>query len=68
MESIRQNSEKRYIEKLSAQIRTFQEYTHLTMAPYIADDELLRLDEYIEYYAREESLPKDITHLSNLKN
>ncbi|MBD8387928.1 hypothetical protein [Dysgonomonas sp. BGC7] len=70
IETIRQNSEKRYIEKLSAQIRTFQEYTHLTMAPYIADDELLRLDEYIEYYAREESLPKDITPIKprKLKN
>lgn len=60
IESIRQDSEKRYIEKLSAQIQIFQEYTHLTMAPYVTDDELLRLDEYIEYFAREEALPKDI--------
>jgi hypothetical protein len=60
IESIRQDSEKRYTEKLSAKIQTFQDYTHLTMAPYITDDELLRLDEYIAYYAQEESLPQDI--------
>lgn len=70
IESIRQNSEKRYIEKLSVQIQIFQEYTHLTMAPYVTDDELLRLDEYIEYFAREEALPKDIKPIKpkKLKN
>lgn len=70
IESIRQDSEKRYIEKLSAQIQIFQEYTHLTMAPYVTDDELLRLDEYIEYFAREEALPKDIKPIKpkKLKN
>ncbi len=40
------------------------------MAPYITDDELLRLDKYIDCYAREESLPKDIIPLKpkELKN
>jgi hypothetical protein len=61
--AIRQDSEKRYIEKLSAKIQAFQDYTHLTMAPYITDDELLRLDGYIKCYAREESLPQDILPL-----
>lgn len=70
IESIRQDSEKRYIEKLSAQIQIFQEYTHLIMAPYVTDDELLRLDEYIECFAREEALPEDIKPLKpkKLKN
>ncbi len=70
IESIRQDSEKRYIEKLTAKIQVFQNYAHLTMAPYITDAELLRLDEYIGYYAREESLPKDILPLKprKLKN
>ncbi len=70
IESIRQDSEKRYIEKLSAEIRVFQEYAHLAMAPYITDDELLWLDEYIEYFAREEALPKDIKPIKpkKLKN
>lgn len=70
IESIRQESEKRYIEKLSAEIRVFHEYAHLTMAPYVTDDELLRLDEYIEYFARAEALPKDIKPIKpkKLKN
>lgn len=70
IESIRQDSEKRYIEKLIAKIQVFQNYAHLTMAPYITDAELLRLDEYIGYYAREESLPKDVLPLKprKLKN
>lgn len=70
IESIRQDSEKRYIEKLTAKIQVFQNYAHLAMAPYITDAELLRLDEYIGYYAREESLPKDILPLkpTKLKN
>jgi len=69
-ESIRQDSEKRYAERLSAKIRIFQDYAHLAIAPYITDDELSRLDEYIDCYAREESLPKDIILLEpkKLKN
>lgn len=70
IESIRQDSDRRYIEKLSAKIKVFQEYAHLTMAPYVTDDELLRLDECIEYFAREEVLPKDIKPIKpkKLKN
>jgi len=57
IEDIRLNADKLYIEKQTARINLFLEYSHLTMAPYITDDELLRLDEYIQCYAREESLP-----------
>jgi hypothetical protein len=57
IEDIRQNAEKQRVESQTAKINLFLEYSHLTMAPYITDDELLRLDEYIQCYAREESLP-----------
>lgn len=67
IESIRQDSEKRYIEKLSAKIHIFQDYAHLIIAPYLTDNELLKLDEYIEHYAREESLPEDIIPLNPTK-
>jgi len=70
IEDIRLNADKLYIEKQTAEINLFLEYSRLTMAPYITDDELLRLDEYIRCYAREESLPKDITLIkpNKLKN
>jgi len=61
IKDIRQNAEKLYIEKQTAKINLFLEYSHLAMAPHITDDELLRLDEYIRCYAREESLPDNLT-------
>lgn len=70
IEEIRQNADKLYTEKQTAKINLFLEYSHLTMAQYVTDDELLRLDEYIRCYAREESLPMDITPIkpAKLKN
>ena len=70
IEDIRQNADKFNLEKQTKKINLFLEYSHLTMAPYIKDDELLRLDEYIRCYAKEESLPKDITPIkpNKLKN
>jgi hypothetical protein len=70
IDDIRQNAEKQRIEKQTAKINLFLEYSHLTMAQYVTDDELLRLDEYIRCYAREESLPMDIIPIkpSKLKN
>ena len=67
IENIRLNADKLYIEKQAEKINLFLEYSHLTMAPYITDDELLRLDEYIRCYAREESLPKGITPIKPTK-
>jgi hypothetical protein len=67
IEDIRQNAEKQRIENQTAKISLFLEYSHLTMAPYITDDELLRLDEYIRCYAREKSLPKDIIPIKPAK-
>jgi hypothetical protein len=70
VEIIRQDSKKRYIEKQNAEINLFLEYAHLTIAPYITNDELLRLDENIRCYAREESLLSNLTPIkpTKLKN
>jgi len=70
IEAIRQDSEKRYIETLNAKINLFLEYSHLTLAPYITDSELSRLNEYIECYAREVSLPDNFIPIKpdKLKN
>lgn len=60
IEDIRQNAEKQRIEKQIAKINLFLEYSHLAMAPYITNDELLQLDEYIRCYAEEESLSNNL--------
>jgi hypothetical protein len=70
IDEIRQNAERQRMESQTAKINLFLEYSHLAMAPYITDDELLRLDEYIRSYAGEESLSKDIVPMkpTKLKN
>ena len=69
-EDIRQNYTRAYIEKQNTKINLFLEYSHLTMTPYITDDELLRLNEYIRCYAGEESLPGNLIPIKpdKLKN
>lgn len=57
IEEIRQNANKFHIEEQNSKINLFLEYSHLTMAPYLTDDELFQLDEYIQCYAREDVLP-----------
>ena len=70
IDNIRQNAERQRIEKQNAKINLFLEYSHIEMAPYITDDELLRLDEYIQCYAKEEPLPNNLTPIKpgKLKN
>lgn len=70
IEDIRKDAEKRYIEKQNEEIDLFIEYSHLTMAPYVTDDELYHLDSYIELYVRGESLPDNLTPINpkTLKN
>ena len=70
IEDIRKDAEKRHIEKQNGEISLFIEYSHLTMAPYVTDDELYRLDSCIELYARGESLPHNLTTIEpkTLKN
>ena len=67
IKDIRQNAEKLYIEKQTVKINLFLEYSHLTMAPHSTDDELLRLDEYIRCYAKEESLPDNLTPIKPIE-
>jgi len=69
-EDIRQSYTRAYIEKQNAKINLFLEYSHLTMTPHITDDELLRLNEYIQCYAEGEPLPDNITPIkpNKLKN
>jgi len=55
-EDIRQNYTRTCIEKQNEKINLFLEYARLTMTPYITNDELFRLDEYIRCYAIGESL------------
>ncbi len=70
IEDIRKDAEKRHIEKQNEEIDLFIEYSHLTMAPYVTDDELYRLDSYIELYVRGEFLPDNLTPIEpkTLKN
>lgn len=70
IEEIRQNANKFHIEEQNNKINLFLEYSHLTMAPYLTDDELLQLDEYIRCYAREDILSKNPSPIkpSKLKN
>lgn len=70
IDNIRQDSERRYLEKQNTQINLFLEYSHLSIAPFVTDDELLRLDEYIQCYARDESLPGSLIPIKpkKLKN
>ena len=70
IDDIRLNADKLYLEKLTVQINLFIEYTHLTMASFVTDDELLRLDESIQCYARGEVLPESFISINpkKLKN
>lgn len=67
---IRQASVNNYEEKQNAKISMFLEYSHLIMAPYVTDDELLRLDLSVKCFARKEELPYDLTPIkpTTLKN
>jgi hypothetical protein len=70
IQEIREDSDRRYLEKQTTQINLFIEYSHLTMAPFVTDDQLLRLDKAIQCYAQEEALPDKLTPIkpNKLKN
>lgn len=57
---IKNDIEKRHTEKVTVKIRVFHEYTHLTVGPYVSTESLVHLDNYIECFARDEELPKDV--------
>ena len=54
VEQIKQDADKRYIERQREQIDLFQCYAHREIGPCISSDELVWLDRYIEYYALQE--------------
>lgn len=70
IEKIKKDADQQYIERLKTKIDLFRQYSHTVIGPYLTSDEMGRLDEYIEFYAREEKLPKDITPIKpdKLKN
>ena len=55
IEQIKQEVDKRFLERQKGQIELFRRYAHREVGPYITSDELVRLDRYIEYYALQES-------------
>lgn len=70
IDKIKQNADQQYIERLRAKIELFRRYTHIVIGPHVTADELARLDEYIECYAKEAKLSKDVKPIKpdKLKN
>ncbi len=70
IEHIKQEADKRFIERQREQIELFRHYVHREVGPYITSDELVRLDRYIEYYALQECGPMELTPIrpQKLKN
>mgnify|MGYP007039005583 FL=1 len=70
VEQIKQEADKRFLERQKEQIELFRRYGHREVGPYITSDELVRLDRYIEYYALQESGSTELTPIrpQKLKN
>ena len=70
VEQIKQEADKRFLERQKEQIELFRRYAHREVGPYITSDELVRLDRYIEYYALQESGSTELTPIrpQKLKN
>lgn len=70
IEHIKQEADKRFVERQREQIELFRRYAHREVGPYITSDELVRLDRYIEYYALQESGSTELTPIrpQKLKN
>lgn len=70
IEQIKQEVDKRFLERQKGQIELFRRYAHREVGPYITSDELVRLDRYIEYYALQESGSTELTPIrpQKLKN
>lgn len=67
IEELKQAAEAKQVLRTSEQIRTFHEYTHYAVGPYVSTEGLSRLCDYIELYALGEELPKDITPIHTKK-
>ena len=70
IKQIKQDADKRYIERQREQIDLFQRYAHREIGPCISSDELVRLNRYIEYYALQECGPMELAPIrpQKLKN
>lgn len=55
---------------MSVVVWCFREYTHFAIGPYITEDELKHLDEYVELFARGAELPDNVAPIKpeRLKN
>lgn len=67
IEELKQIAEAKQVRRTAEQIRTFHEYTHYVVGPYVSTEGLSRLCDYIELYALGEELPKDITPIHTKK-
>ncbi len=70
VEQIKQEADRRLIERRKEKIELFLRYAHRTIGPYVTPDELARLDLYIACYGREEPCPTDFLPIrpERLKN
>jgi len=70
VEQIKQEADRRLIERRKEKIELFQRYGHRTMGPYVTSDELARLDRCVDCYGREEACPVDFVPIrpEKLKN
>ncbi|MBQ7892620.1 MAG: magnesium transporter [Alistipes sp.] len=70
IEHIKQEADKRFIERQREQIELFRRYAHREVGPYITSNELVRLDRYIEHYALQKYGPTELTPIrpQKLKN
>lgn len=55
VEQIKQEADKRFIERQKEQIDLFRHYTHREVGPFVTSEELSRLDRAIECYTLQES-------------
>lgn len=60
VEQIKQEADKRFIERQKEQIDLFRHYTHREVGPFVTSEELSRLDRAIECYALQESHPAEL--------
>jgi len=62
-ERMRQAAVQMRDDELESNIRLFQSYAHRVLGPFITPEEILRLDKYIESYARREKIPAGLPPL-----
>lgn len=70
VKQIKQEADKRFIERQKERIDLFRRYAHREVGPYVTSDELTRLDRYIECYALQEFCPAELAPIrpQKLKN